>query len=284
MAGEPTKTASKEIASVLDRIVAARRASLERQKLRVPLAALERRAAETPACRDFARALAEEGIHIIAELKKASPSRGILRENYNPAVLAAVLERAGAAALSILTEEEFFSGSLEHLENARAVSRLPLLRKDFILDEYQVLEARAAGADAFLLIASILDEATLQRLLAFGRALGLAALVEVHDEAELDRALQAGVQMIGVNNRDLRTFTVSLDTSLRLIERIPDDRTAVTESGLRSGDDLRRLRDAGFDGFLIGEFLMQAMNPADALKELLRSARSEPDSGERGRP
>lgn len=269
----------KETGTVLDRIVEARRVALERQKSQVPRAALERRAAEAPPCLDFAQAFTADRIHIIAELKKASPSRGVLRENYNPTVLAAVLERAGAAALSILTEEEFFSGALEHLSSARAVSKLPLLRKDFILDEYQILEARAAGADAFLLIVSLLDRAALRQLIAFGRALGLAALVEVHDEAELSRALDAGAQIVGVNNRDLRTFAVSLETSFSLIEHIPDDVTAVSESGLRSGEDLRRLRHAGFDGFLIGEFLMQAMNPAEALKQLLRAARDE-----RGQP
>lgn len=260
---------------MLERIVEARRVRLAEQKAAVLLETLEQRARQAPPCRNFVAALARDGVHIIAELKKASPSCGLLRESYNPATLAAVLERAGATALSVLTEEEFFSGSLEHLEGVRAVSKLPLLRKDFILDEYQVLEARAAGGDAFLLIAALLDTTALARLVAFGRELGLAALVEVHDEAEVDRALAAGAQLVGINNRDLRTLDVSLDPSLRLIERLPEDVIAVSESGLRSGEELRRLRQAGFDAFLIGEFLMQAMNPAEALRGLLRAARSE---------
>lgn len=264
--------------TILDRIVEAVRVRLSERKTRRPLAELERRALAAPACRDLAQALAGDGIHIIAELKKASPSRGLLRENYDPAVLAAVLERAGAAALSVLTEEAFFSGSLEHLERARAVAKLPLLRKDFIFDEYQVLEARAAGADSFLLIAAVLDDPTLSRLISLGRELGLAALVEVHDEAEAGRALAAGATLIGINNRDLRTFELSLETSFRLIDRLPEDVVAVSESGLGSSEELRRLRHAGFDGFLIGEFLMQAMNPAEVLKQLLRG-----NEGERGR-
>lgn len=267
--------------NALERMVTARRRALERQKVMISRAQLERRAAQAPACRDFAQVLAgkglpDSGIRVIAELKRASPSRGLLRENYDPAVLAAVLERAGAVALSVLTEEEFFSGSLKDLERARAVSKLPLLRKDFIFDDYEVLEARAAGADAFLLIAAILDEPTLARLIAFGRDLGLAALVEVHDEAELERALAAGASIIGVNNRDLRTLEVSLETSFYLSARLPQEVIAVSESGLRTGDDLRRLRAAGFDAFLIGEFLMQAMNPAEALKNLLREAGNSP--------
>ncbi|MEE8201619.1 MAG: indole-3-glycerol phosphate synthase TrpC, partial [Candidatus Acidoferrales bacterium] len=214
-------------------------------------------------------ALERDAINVIAELKKASPSRGLLRQAYNPAALAPELEAAGAAALSVLTEPEFFQGGLEDLQVARQVTGLPVLRKDFLFDRYQVLEARAAGADAFLLIAAILSGEDLGALVRFGQELGMAALVEVHTAEELERALAAGAELLGVNNRNLKTFEVRLETSLELIERIPDDRLAVSESGLRSAEELRRLRAAGFDAFLVGEFLMQSPEPAQALARLL---------------
>jgi indole-3-glycerol phosphate synthase len=256
--------------TILDRIVDARRASLAHRKRVLPEVALkiavERKA---PPPRDLAAALSRRGFNIIAELKKASPSLGIIREDYSPAALASELERAGAAALSVLTEEDFFSGSLGDLKEARKVAQIPILRKDFMVDAWQVWEARAAGADSFLLIAAVLGDAALRELLELGRSLGMEPLVEVHSHEELDRVLTAGARIVGVNNRDLRNFEVRLETSLELIERIPDECLAVSESGLRRHDDLARLRAAGFDAFLIGEHLMKSRNPAEALRGFL---------------
>jgi indole-3-glycerol phosphate synthase len=260
--------------NILDRIVEARRASVAHRKRVLPDVALklavEKRVA---APRDFAGALARAGkINIISELKKASPSRGVIREEYVPAVLAASLEEAGAAALSVLTEEDFFFGSLDDLKEASRVTKIPILRKDFIVDPWQVWETRAAGADSFLLIAAVLSDAELRELLELGRALQMEALVEVHSREELERALAAGARIIGVNNRDLRDFQVRLETSLGLAEAIPEDCIAVSESGLRTYGDLARLQHAGFDAFLIGEHVMQSADPAAALRALLAPA------------
>jgi indole-3-glycerol phosphate synthase len=254
---------------LLERIVEARRAAAgQRQKL-VPLNMLRMTARRSEPPRDFAAALAAGGPRVIAELKKASPSRGLLREAFDVDVLARELAAAGAAALSVLTEEEFFQGSLENLRRARRAAPLPVLRKDFLFDEWQVWESRAAEADSFLLIAAILDDAQLRALAALGRELGMEPLVEVHTRTELDRALSAGARIIGVNNRDLRTFEVRLETSFELVGEIPDDCIAVSESGIHARGDLERLRDAGFDAFLIGAHLMQAPDPAAALRALL---------------
>ena len=223
--------------------------------------------------RDFAAALSRvSSINIISELKKASPSRGVIRQEYDPAVLAAGLEEAGAAALSVLTEEDFFSGSLADLKEASKVTKIPVLRKDFIVDPWQVWETRAAGADSFLLITAILDDDHLRDLLELGRSLKMEALVEVHSREELERVLAAGARVIGVNNRDLRDFQVHVETSLELAEAIPDDCIAVSESGLRSHNDLARLQLAGFDAFLIGEHVMQSTDPAAALRALREPA------------
>jgi indole-3-glycerol phosphate synthase len=219
--------------------------------------------------RDFAAAIIASSLNIIAELKKASPSRGLIRAEFDVAALARSLAAAGAAALSVLTEEEFFQGALLNLKQARDAVVIPALRKDFLFDPWQVWEARSVGADSFLLIAAILDDALLAELLALGRELGMEALVEVHSQAELHRALQAGARILGVNNRDLKTFAVSLETSFDLVAAIPKECIAVSESGLRSRADLERLVAAGFDAFLIGEQLMDAPDPAAALRELL---------------
>ncbi|MFQ5927081.1 MAG: indole-3-glycerol phosphate synthase TrpC [Terriglobia bacterium] len=253
----------------LDEIVARRRDRLAEAKRALPLAKLEERSAAAPRLRDFAAALTRDGLNVIAELKRASPTRGLLRAAYNPAALAPALEQAGAAALSVLTEEEFFQGSLEDLTLVRQLVRTPVLRKDFLFDPYQLFEARAAGADAFLLIAAILSPQELRLLITLGQQLGMAALVEIHRHAELDPALAAGARIIGVNNRNLKTFEVDVGTSARLIEAIPDDRIAVSESGLKRRSELERLRTAGFDAFLVGEHLMQAADPAVALRALL---------------
>jgi indole-3-glycerol phosphate synthase len=262
--------------NILDRIVEARRASVAHRKRVLPDVALKMAMEKKVAPpRDFPGALAQAGkINIISELKKASPSRGVIREEYAPAVLAASLEEAGAAALSVLTEEDFFSGSLGDLKEASSVTKIPILRKDFIVDPWQVWETRAAGADSFLLIAAVLDDETLRGLLELGRELKMEALVEVHSGEELARVLSAGARIVGVNNRDLRDFQVHLETSLELVESIPEDCIAVSESGLHSNDDLVRLRSAGFDAFLIGEHLMKRDDPGAALRTLLRPAGS----------
>ena len=259
--------------NILDRIVASRRESIAHRKRVLPEVALKiavEKKVSPP--RDFASALSRDAINVIAELKKASPSRGVLRQEYAPAVLAEALEQAGAAALSVLTEEDFFSGSLADLKEASRVSKIPVLRKDFIVDPWQVWETRASGADAFLLIAAILSDTALRELLELGRSLKMEPLVEVHTREELDRVIAAGARIIGVNNRDLRDFQVHLETSLTLVEAIPEGCIAVSESGLRSHDDLSRLRRAGFDAFLIGEHLMTDPDPAVTLRALIGSS------------
>jgi indole-3-glycerol phosphate synthase len=261
--------AGAQTGTILDRIVEARRESVWKRKRLVPLPVL-RLAVETGApARDFRAALSSDALKIIAEIKKASPSRGVLRQAFEPAALAAALEQAGAAALSVLTEEEFFQGSLGNLRAAREAVKIPALRKDFLFDPWQVWEARSACADSFLLIVAILSGAQLTEMLALGRELGMEALVEVHTREELQRALAAGARIVGVNNRDLRDFSVRLETSLELVESIPEECIAVSESGLKSRGDLDRLRAAGFDAFLIGEQLMQAADPGAALRDLL---------------
>lgn len=253
----------------LGEMVARCRERLAETRRALPAAKLEERAATAPPPHDFAAALARDGLNVIAELKRASPSRGVLRGAYNPAALAPALEQAGAVALSVLTEEDFFQGSLADLTLVRQLVRVPVLRKDFLFDPYQVFEARAAGADAILLIAAILSPQELRQLITLGQQLGMAALVEIHTGEELDRALEAGARLVGVNNRDLKTFAVDLDTSARLIEAIPEEAIAVSESGLRARADLERFRAAGFDAFLVGEHLMQAADPAASLRALL---------------
>lgn len=263
-------SADAKTGTILDRIVEARRAAFHHRQKSVPLPVLKMAVKKNDPPRDFAAALTRDGLNVIAELKKASPSRGLLRADFEPATLALQFERAGAASLSVLTEEEFFQGALEYLRAARKAVQAPVLRKDFILDEWQVWESRAAGADSLLLIAAVLSDAALRHLLAGARDLKMEPLVEVHTQEELSRALHAGARIIGVNNRDLRTFEVRLEASLELIAAIPDECIAVSESGVRSHDDLRRLRDAGFDAFLVGEHLMQSLDPGAALTKLLQ--------------
>ena len=269
-ASKPVETSSRE-KTILDQIVEARRGSIAHRKRSLPEAALKFAVEKAQPPRDFSGALSRETYNVIAEMKKASPSRGVLREHYAPATLAMNLELAGAAALSVLTEEEFFRGSLGDLKDAKKATQIPILRKDFIIDPWQVLEARAAGADAFLLIVTILDDATLRELLELGRSLKMEPLVEVHSREEIGRATAAGARIIGVNNRDLRDFSVRIETSLGLIEAIPEDCIAVSESGLRTHEDLARLRRAGFDAFLVGEHLMKDTDPATPLRALLES-------------
>ena len=255
--------------TILDRIVEARRAAIEHRKRLLPEAVLRIGVTKAEPVRDFAAALTRDALNVIAELKKASPSRGVLREDFDPKALAPQFERAGAVALSVLTEEGFFQGSLKDMRAARAACALPVLRKDFIVDPWQVWEARATNADSFLLMVAILPDRALRELLAMGHELGIEPLVEVHTREELSRALEARARIVGVNNRDLRNMEVRLETSLELIEAVPDECIAVSESGIRSPADLVRLRSAGFDAFLIGEHLMGSPDPAAALQHLL---------------
>lgn len=255
--------------TVLDRILEARRAEVERRKSVLPETALKYGVAAASPVRDFAAALSRDALNVIAELKPASPSRGVIRDPFDAPALAKALESAGAAALSVLTEGEFFGGSLKNMRDARKQAALPVLRKDFIFDPWQVWEARANDADSFLLIVAALSDARISELISLGRELKMEPLVEVHTGQELDRALAAGARILGVNNRDLKTLTVRVDTSYELVEKIPDDCLAVAESGLRTYDDLKHLRAAGFDAFLIGEHLMLSPDPGAALRELL---------------
>jgi indole-3-glycerol phosphate synthase len=253
-----------ESTGVLARIIEARRSAVAYRKRVLPEAVLRMGVTKAEPVRDFSAALTRDALNVITELKKASPSHGVLRSDFDAATLAAQFERAGAAALSVLTEEEFFQGDLNYLRQARKRVALPILRKDFIVDPWQVWESRATNADSFLLIV-----AALSHLLTLGRELGMEPLVEAHTRAELDRALEAGARIVGVNNRDLRTLDVRLETSLELIEAIPDGCIAVSESGLRKHEHLAQLRAAGFDAFLVGGSLMTAPDPAAALRALL---------------
>jgi len=258
----------------LDEIVAATRRRLVEVRQGADLRDLERRA-QGHSPRGFRRALEAKnktGVAVISELKKASPSRGLIRLEFDPAALARELEQAGAAALSVLTDEKFFQGSLENLRQASAATALPCLRKDFVVDEFQIVEARANAADAVLLIVASLSHAELTTLKRRADEFGLDVLCEVHDEEELQRALDAGCDLIGVNSRDLRTFTVELETVVKLARLLPKDVIAVAESGIHSGADMARLRSAGYQAFLIGESLMRAPSPGDALRALLAEA------------
>jgi indole-3-glycerol phosphate synthase len=224
-----------------------------------------------PEVRPLRRALLRRPPGIIGEIKKASPSAGLLRDDFDPVRIALEFEKAGASAISVVSEGMHFQGRLETLAGLRWQTSLPLLRKDFIVDSYQVLESRHAGADAILLIAALLNAQLMRSLRAHAEDLGMDALVEVHDEQELERALEAGATLIGVNNRDLRTFEVSMDRSLSLAPRIPREVVAVSESGIRTADDVRKLAGAGYRGFLVGETLMRAASPGDALSQLARA-------------
>jgi indole-3-glycerol phosphate synthase len=258
----------------LDQIVNATRARVASAKRSADLRALERRA-ESHAPRGFRRVLEEQasrGLAVIAELKKASPSKGLIRAEFDAATLAREMAGGGAAALSVLTDEEFFQGSLENLQAASEATKLACLRKDFIVDEFQLLEARAYSADAVLLIAAALESETLVALAKRALGFGLDVLCEAHEEEEVERALDAGCTMVGVNSRDLKTFQVDLNTALRLAKRLPTGVLRVAESGIHSGGDLMRLREAGYDAFLIGETLMREPSPGKALRELLESA------------
>ena len=263
---------------VLDRIVEARTQRVSDLKCAHPLSELLTRVGEgaTRPRRSMSASLSKKGrTNIVAEIKHRSPSKGVIREEFDPVAIASSYEKAGAAALSVLTEEDFFGGSLAHLRAVRERVDLPLLRKDFHFDEYQLHEALAAGADAVLLIVAILENELLTDLIALASELKLDALVEVHNAAEMESAVEAGARLIGVNNRDLTTFNVDLKTSLDLARLTPADAVLVSESGIHTGHDIYRLKQAGYSAFLVGEHFMRAADPGDALKELIASAESE---------
>ena len=266
-------TTMSGVPDILRRIVEVKHEEVARDRLSRPLASLEAQAqARRADRRGFEAALraklASGRSAVIAEIKKASPSKGVLREHFVPAEIAASYERHGAACLSVLTDERFFQGAVSYLQQARAACALPVLRKDFIVDPYQVVDAGAMGADCILLIAACLDDVQMADLEAQAHAWGLDVLVEVHDGAELERALRLQTRLVGINNRDLRSFDVSLDTTLHLLAQVPADRLLVTESGILAPADVRRMRESGVHAFLVGEAFMRAADPGQALQAL----------------
>ena len=256
--------------TILDEIVASKRREVAAARLRMPLDEMEVQAATAPPVRDFRAALAGPGpIQLIAEVKKASPSARVIRADFDPIAIARAYQAHGAACLSVLTDVPYFQGHLSYLARIRASVALPLLRKDFLIDEYQVVEARLAGADAVLLIAEILDDDALVRLRKRAEGLGMAALVEFHDEANLGRVLDSGATLVGINNRDLHRFVTDLDQTFRLRDRIPPHVTLVSESGIRGRKDVERLEAAGVSAVLVGETLMRAADIGLAVERLL---------------
>jgi indole-3-glycerol phosphate synthase len=258
------------MSTILDRIVDTKRDEVARAKAAVPEAALRRSLANAPPVRDFLAALsAGPPIRLIAEVKKASPSKGVIRADFDPVAIARVYQEHGASCISVLTDEQYFQGSLEYLRQVRAAVDLPVLRKDFVIDPYQVLEARAAGADAVLLIAECLDDELLERLHVAIVELGMTPLVELYEPANLARVLRVGVRLVGINNRDLRTFRTDLEHTMRLRQQIPPDRVVVGESGIRNRQDVERLEAAGVQAMLVGETLMASSDVGGAVDELL---------------
>ncbi len=253
---------------ILTKIVAKKQERLIVAKKKMPLDELKEKCVKRSEAR-FYSALIKPQVNIIAEIKKASPSKGIICENFNPTTIAKDYENGGASAISVLTEEDFFQGSLDILKAVRNAVRLPILRKDFIFDSYQVYEAALAGADAFLLIAAILEEKEIIELVELGKEFGLDALVEIHSEQELEKVLNSQVKIIGVNNRNLKNFTVDIDVSLQLAKRMPKDAIWISESGINNVVDITKLQEVGYHAFLIGEQLMRSQKPKEALQELL---------------
>ena len=260
------------MSDILNKIIAVKRQEIEEAINRKPLPAMRKDAESRVLTRDFVGALrakiAAGKPAVIAEIKKASPSKGVLRTDFIPADIAQSYAEFGAACLSVLTDQQFFQGSIDYLKQARASCSLPVLRKDFIIDAYQVYESRVMGADCILLIAACLDDVQMKTLEALAMSLDMAVLVEVHDEAELERALKLRTPLIGINNRNLNTFELSLDTTLRLMGRVPADRLLITESGITTPDDVKCMRDANVNAFLVGEAFMRADDPGVALEKL----------------
>lgn len=259
---------------ILEQIISAKREEMARLRDAFPLHRLRRQAEEAPAARDFLGAVKRSGrrINLIAEVKRASPSRGVIRPDFDPISLAREYEMAGAQAVSVLTEERFFQGHSDHLRGVWEAVALPVLRKDFIVDPLQIYESRLLGADAVLLIAALLEQSLLEDCLTLTRELGMAALVEVHTEEELSRALRTDARIIGINNRDLATFETDLRTTLRLAPLIPQDRVSVSESGIRAAGDLQLVVESGVDAVLVGEALMRASDAAAEIRRLMGGA------------
>lgn len=264
------------MADILQRILAVKAQEISAAQAHMPLTEMQAAARATAPARDFVGALrakiAAGKPAVIAEVKKASPSKGVLREQFDPAAIAATYERHGAACLSVLTDSQFFQGRLDDLKAARGACRLPVLRKDFMMDPYQIYEARAAGADCILLIVAALESGRMQELEATAHELGMAVLVEVHDGAELDAALALKTPLIGVNNRNLRTFETTLDTTLGLLQKIPAERLVITESGILKPQDVEKMRANAVNGFLVGEAFMRAADPGAELERLFGKA------------
>ncbi len=257
--------------SVLDRILEVKRAEIAAAKKRVP------RPEGGGPVRDFIAALRNKRPAVIAEVKKASPSRGVLRADFDPAAIARSYEKGGAACMSVLTDKEFFQGDAEHLKAARAACKLPALRKDFVIDPWQVQESRALGADCILLIAACLSRSQMVELESAARELGMAVLVEVHDAAELEQACALKTPLVGINNRNLKTFETKLETTIDLLPRVPQGRIVVTESGILSPEDVARMRGHGVETFLVGEAFMRAADPGEALRSLFFAAMQQND-------
>ena len=260
---------------ILNRILARKQEEIAARRQQVPLGELQRRARLASAPRGFVAALqaaiAADRAAVIAEIKKASPSKGVIRENFDPLEIARAYAAGGASCLSVLTDRDFFQGHEDYLEIARAACDLPVIRKDFIVDPYQVAESRAIGADCILLIVAALDDAALAELHAAARELGMDVLVEVHDRGELERALRLDLDLVGINNRDLRSFDTSLQTTIGLLDAIPDACLVVTESGIHSREDVALMRDNKVNAFLVGEAFMRAPDPGQALRRLFGS-------------
>ncbi|MFQ6121498.1 MAG: indole-3-glycerol phosphate synthase TrpC [Dehalococcoidales bacterium] len=254
---------------MLNKIIAGKREEVEQKKGSLPLSTLKERVAQRRAPLDFARALSGDTTRLIAEIKRASPSRGVLCPNFNPVELAKTYALGGATAISVLTEANYFQGSIDHLAAIREEVRLPLLRKDFIFDQYQVYESSAYGADALLLIVAILSQGQLEELLLLSRSLGLSCLVEVHNQAEVENALASGAEIIGINNRDLNTFEVDINTTRRLRPLIPQERIVVSESGISCRGDIEKLKEWGVNAVLVGEALVMADDILTKMGELL---------------
>ncbi len=254
--------------TILERIVEVKRAEVAKARARSSMASMESRARSAGGVRDFVGALRARKPAVIAEIKKASPSRGVLREDFDPAAIARSYERAGAACVSVLTDEQFFRGTAEHLAMARGACALPVLRKDFVIDPFQVFEARALGADCVLLIAACLSEEQMRELEGVAMDLGMAVLVEVHDADELRRVLSLRTPLIGINNRNLKTFETKLQTTIDLVPAVPAGRLVITESGILSAADVAQMRAAGVNAFLVGEAFMRARDPGQALSTL----------------
>ncbi|QBB69327.1 indole-3-glycerol phosphate synthase TrpC [Pseudolysobacter antarcticus] len=264
------------MSDILQRILARKVEEIQLRAANVPLSELSKRATSASAPRGFVRAIqariARGDAAVIAEVKKASPSKGVIRADFDPAAIARSYELGGAACLSVLTDIDFFQGADAYLQQARAACNLPVLRKDFTIDAYQVYEARALGADCILLIVAALDDVALRELTSLARELGMDVLVEAHDAAELERAIKTGATLIGINNRSLRTFATSLDTTLSLRDQVPADRILVTESGIHNAADVARMRAASVQAFLVGETFMRAVDPGAELQELFFAA------------